>query len=349
MKHSYKKLLEVAVDHEYGSLSKPYFNIVPTADCAELLKNTALLFRPDKDSFKLLYSCIKDSDEVLKPIDEQLKFRFYLKLEYADFHNISDLPFEGNKIYYFSNATSAADGDKLLLNSESPVKTHVTEEDLYDFSSQTLRIDEESPVPVTYAIHTQEGLEIYSKTITPVEGRIFHEYNFSHRPAGLYELRKNGIKEKSFYADNSLLQNRTFAVLEIHTGEGIPADYVITKNDGTVTARSYSLKFKSRSTTWRYFVIPQYSTLEDDDTLVIEGNSEITFSAGVEEILPSGESAFVFKSASAFPVKKTAQKSIALKKEDGVSKTLINHLPNPVASSLSFEEEKVYSDIFVYI
>ena len=349
MKNSYKKLVSVNIDHDFGSLPGPYFTVTPSPDTADLLRNNALLFRQTGNNFQILYSTVKESEDLLKPITETLKLRFYLDLNYADFHNFTDIPFESSKVFYFSNATSAKDGDSLPLHSESPSEKYTTEDDLLEFSAQKLRISETSSDPISYSLYDQEGIQVYSKKVPPVENQIFHEYNFSHRDAGLYELRKNGVKDKNFYADNFLIKNRTFAVLEIHTGEGIPADYVITKNDGSVSAKDYILKFKSRSTTWRYFVIPQYSELEEDDTLVIEGNSEITFSAGVEETLPSGESAFVFKSASVFPVKKEAQKNIALKKDDGVSKTLINHLPNPVASSISFEEEKVYSDIFVYI
>ena len=346
---TFRKMVEVLTEHEFGVSDPCYFTIYPTPDTEKALKRNRLLFRQLSNSFVLLYDSLSDSEEALVPVTGKEKFRFVLKLNLPEFHSFTDIPMDSSKIFCFSNKTSAKDGSELPLHADSPSEKFVSAKDLFELTYQILRIDEEAVSTTKYTLVDQGGNTIFEKTLNPVESRIFYEHDFSQRSAGLYELRKDDVKVKSFYADNFLAKNKAFAVLEIHTGESIPADYVIVEDDGTVKPKKYQLKFKCRSTTWRYFVIPQYSELEDDDTLEVEGSSGITFSAGVQETLSSGKSAYVFNSDDIFPVKKQPVKNIALKKTNGVSKTLINHLPNPTASSLSFEEEKVYSDIFVYI
>lgn len=349
MNLNWKKLFDLSTVHQFGELKGSFFHIIPALETRTLMRNNSLLHRESKDGLTVLYSSFSESDEIVKPLTEKLKLRYFLNLNYLEFYNITDLPFDASKIVLFSNKQAGKDGDELPLHSESPAEEWVTEADSYEFASQTLRIEEESGTAVLYELLDENDKIIFSETKNPVEDTIFFEYDFSHRPAGLYKLRKDGVVSKTFYADNFLIKNKTFAVIEIHIGEGVPADYAIVDSVGTVTARSYKLKFKSRSTTWRYFVVTRNIELEDDDTLVVEGNSEITFSTGVSKTLPDGSAAFVFESASEFPLSKESQKNIALKKEDGVSKTLINQLPTPGASNMMIEEEKVYSDIFVYI
>jgi len=346
---SWKKLFEVRTEHQYSSVLPPFFHITPSSETVSLIRNYGLLFRTADNQFTLLYSTNSESDEIVNPIKNSLKLRFYISLKYSDFHSITDIPFEADKIFLFSNIQSEKDGDELPLHSESPADKFTTDADSYTVELQFLKISEESTIPVQYELVNDLGETVFQKTFTPVENIISFEYDFSHRSAGLYELRKDGIKVKSFYADNFLMRNKTFAVVEIHTGEGVPDDYKFVDSNGAVTSRSYKLKFRSRSSTWRYYIIPRSIVLDGDDTLVVEGNSEITFSTGVSKTLPNGSAAFVFESVSEFPLFKESQKNIALKKEDGASKTLINQLPSPGASNIMIEEEKVYSDIFVYI
>lgn len=349
MNLSWKKLLDISTEHQFGSYQKSFFKISPSPETINLLKNNSLLFREGKDSFTLLYAADPDSGEAQKPLNIPYKFRFYIELSFSNFHGITDIPFQTGKVFLFSNISSAKDGDELPLHSGSPSEKYTGADDCYEYSGQTLIINDEEVSSVKYELIDENDIAVFSKTLDPYKGIISHEYDFSHRPAGLYELRKDGVKVKSFYADNFLIKNKTFAVIEIHTGEGVPGDYKFVDSNGLVTSRSYKLKFKSRSTTWRYFVVTRYTELDEDDTLVVEGNSDITFSTGVSKTLPDGNSAFVFESAAEFPLSIESQKNIVLKKEDGVSKTLINQLPTPGASNIMIEEEKVYSDIFVYI
>ena len=349
MRHSWQSLVNVDIEHGYGKLKNGYFYTSPAPETKRLMKNYELLFREKESGFFILYSTSGEGSEILRPISGRENFRFYLTPKSPDFGSITDIPMDSQKIFVFSNVSSAKDGGKLPLHANSPSGDTVSAADSYELTSQKLRLNEAASAPVKYEVLDRSGTIVISKTLAPVEGVIFYEEDFSHRPAGLYELRKDGVKVKEFYADNFLIRNKAFAVVEIHTGEGVPDDYAIVDSNGAVTSRSYILKFKSRSSTWRYFVIPRHIELEDDDILVVEGNSDITFSAGVIKSLPGESTAYVFESTGEFALSKTSRKNIALKKEDGVTKVLVNQLPTPEASNLMIEEEKVYSDIFVYI
>jgi len=177
--------------------------------------------------------------------------------------------------------------------------------------------------------------------------------DLADHPAGQYEIRDRKEKRLQFYADNQLSWQTPFALLGFQVNRRVPPQSrFIEINSGRLSFKHFLISIPSRLTTWRYYVICKYSQLIDASKLRIDAPLPThAFLPGTPIQLKNGVKATCFVSENPISLTQAGVKGIELNlHEDGrENRTLISNLPNPNEGSISFDKNKPYSDIYVYI
>jgi hypothetical protein len=119
----YKYLFTVELLHHYYRDGKcPDFEMVPTEDCLQQMRDSHLLWRVINNKlFVGIEIDPADPGEKMPavPLRDGLVFRFYLKLKNASFLNFTNLPAgqSKNQCYYFSNLSGNKQAKNLYLSS----------------------------------------------------------------------------------------------------------------------------------------------------------------------------------------------------------------------------------------
>lgn len=119
---------------------------------------------------------------------------------------------------------------------------------------------------------------------------------------------------------------------------------------------NYEVKMNTRYTYWRYFIIPKYEGNKNKMT-IDTGDKSIKFKGPEEATIPNGSKALMFESNQALALQEVSPYRFQLiKKKDAKGKDvnkILKRLPSPslglIKPNEQGQEEKVYSDIFVYI
>jgi hypothetical protein len=140
------------------------------------------------------------------------------------------------------------------------------------------------------------------------------------------------------------------AYIEISLTRGNTNNYLSALIDGQLKPNKGIIKFESRNTYWRYYIVPKYN-IATDRFLIFTNDRKVEFSGPQEVKLPSGEKAFVFLSGISLPLMQKVTHNFQLKNKEG--KILVQRLPVAAVDQIVPENQhgvtKNFSDIKVYV
>jgi hypothetical protein len=364
---AYSKLVSLKVKHDYyeDNLSADlYFN--PAADVRSIFKNQRWLSKVYDTGFSL----ICQTDAAGKPVigigDITMHYGIGLR-NAAKFSAVTVLdqtaPAKAfsnqKKMYFYNDALNEVLKYKILDDivpdvyglgfSVADVHTAVTlRVNSVLVNNNTIEFDTNGAA-VTGPYHIDRKTDkTFSKLL-----------EMRHLPDGLYAVSvKNAadtgadIVTFTLFKSTELAAMSIFGVLEL----SIPA------SSSAVTETNYSIDFKRKSTTWKYFVVNQSGIDLDDFDILLkdksndgtpDGNpvySKYNFSGNppaqpVPDPLNSvaGTSALLFASTVKIPFFETVKTGLKLiRKEGGTEVVLSENLPNPIPEKQAGEESKIY-------
>lgn len=377
-------VFEVNIEHEYFDGDESPFRVQPNRECRGLLRNLGLLFRETDSGFAVLHGGIDRTAEegleagaprieMLRPLDSGVVFQFELQPLDPTFLNVTELPFE-RSFYVFDNRGGRLVGETALL-------THAAETDVAT-QEDGLELRRES-FSRTY---DTDGV-LFERSLLDAHGEPFPDgtvsYHSEHDSSredsprrrlvvsadlggpGRYGLRVQpdpttpddsaSSATETFYAGDEFARRRSFGVIEIEVSDRIEPSFRIVDleglarvdADGMPAPARFRLAFASRRTTWRYHVSKRRSevslngvTIKNDDPAfdrVLEGDS------------------LVFTSTEPIALTRSPRLGIelAVGESDSDSSDLkptpIENLPNPRTDSFVKDDEKLVSEMFVYV
>lgn len=364
---AYSKLISLKVKHDYyqNNLSADlYFN--PVSGVKNTFRNQRWLNKVYDTGFSL----ICQADAANKPVvgigDVTLHYGIGLR-NAAKFSAVTILDqtvpaktFSNQKKMYFCNEGLNEVLQYLILDDIIPdvfnlnfsvadVHTAVTlRVNSIVINNNTVEFDTNgAPVPGPYHIDRKTD-----KTFSKL-------FEMRHLPDGLYTVSvKNGADTGAdivtfiFFKSAELATMSIFGVLELT----IPA------TDTVITETVFSINFKRKSTTWKYFVVNQSGIDLDDFDILLkdksndgtpDGNpvySKYNFSGNppaqpVPDPLNNvaGTSALLFASTVKIPFFETVKTGLKLiRKEGGTEVVLSENLPNPIPEKQAGDESKIY-------
>jgi hypothetical protein len=366
MNINFNTLFDVDIFHEYykDGISRD-FEIAPTDECKNLLRDYRLLFRNTIRGFGV--SCEADVNEnSIIPIDSQIKLSFVLVCKNPFLLNYSNLPFDKikNIVYYFSNHDLSPGKTTLHKNNE-----YLSKEDRIELQSDFLswqEITDEKEIGVIIN-------DISSKKIIDKSFKVFNkaaDVSLDLNPFSLGKLSMsiNGAKEVEFYSGKNLFGKKVFGIVEIFIDKSsiIPASYqikiqrrktfwkynVILKTNTSILAENLSVDILKSETDKLKYTFPD-KLIKNKDT-----NARIVFEREDKIAAIGNPDCIPFISFSELPLKEETIAGIRLVeiKQGGRGGTdygivLIENLSNPPVNSIKYDQDqlKIYSEINIYI
>ena len=269
----YAELATVAVTNSYyaNGICKKYhvaplldFELVPTNECAALMKKLDFIFRSDDHGggFMVLgrVSGTIGGDDLLRfpPIAGDI-LTFWVKLKNPDLLNFDDLPTKSdfNTFYYFTNhrGDTLAPRNKLHLTSASSGVSGTI--DSMKRSASTYRYHHTAEVaPGTAKVtHIHTGMEVTPDSLVNQMGHSDLLFNLNNLALGTCQLSISGsLKDEFYYIGNPGF--KPFGVIELLLSDTLLPNYRIVESDRTLAKPRpvYSILFNGRKTFWRYTI-----------------------------------------------------------------------------------------------
>lgn len=349
---TFKSLFEVMVLHNYyKNENTSDITVVPTSSCAQLIKNKKLLFKTNKEGFKILYKSISEEGTPLVALDKiTFSFAIYLNntSEFLNFTrlNTSEKEYSAGKIVYFKNDPVDENGlDYDLLDLLKP--------DIFTYRFPFTADDPEND-EASFEIEDRKGATVLSSNqIKPDEkGEYYLRIDLSHEPGGKYYFKSSDnshdLTIETIYIDNELARQKLFGFIEIEYNED--------------SLSKYTLEFEKNMAKWAYHLVNKSGmSFTDFDLEVLDDSGDdgsaiyqtYTFS-GSQTPDPdnsvNGYETLVFVSDKKIPFYEIPKLNLKLKKVEvsGPADTvLVKNLPNPDLNTIINKDDE--SDILVYI
>lgn len=376
----YRSLFKLQYFHEFYKNKEDEYThldedikIVPTPQCKREMTNQGLLFRETPGAFSVLYRAYKEDSLVkpLVPLTEPRKFSFQIFSRNPYIVHYSELPLEGKSqgLYYLNNLqdnTQNINGtDELLLtkNTSNPYLSSLDEITLrpsrftYDFKH--------AGDAATLSLQDRKSNTVYSETLSKLDdGVVTPEKNFraildlSSLETGIFTLLINAVEQEVFYLDDSLVGRKPFGLMDIYYHPDVPSDYQFADSLGSVSGKTYTLRFNHRETVWKYLVGLKYrQDLDPEDLEIVSDVFPATFTRQSSFKLADNTTVIPFDSGSTtIPLTKEPVKGIKLKRTiaghgsgSGSGSTEETPLPNPQISNIKTGSGKVYSEVYFYV
>ena len=361
----YDTLFKVALSHNYydsdnGRSVADDLEISPTAACLRSLKNYGLLFKKNGQGFSVLYEAEKGEGDALVPrrtIEEPVRFSFVVKTRTPWFLNFSQLPIPEDgppKIYRVHNRQDNQQGGELLLTADYAAE-FLSEKDRIEV--KPLLFHERFETEDTHAemqVVSEKGDLVADEKVFPVEKAVDFVVDLKKASPGKYTLKKNGTKIRDFYADDELIGENVFAVIDIFDEDSVSAAYRFTDENHSVAPKTYKIKIDNRKVFWKYLVVLKYRTQIDtaDLSVALSGNGS-AFSKLPDTVLSNGLTAAPFVSNDEMGLTAKPVKGIKLTCDaKGTADDFeIANLPNgrPETIKPDKDEDKIYSEIYIYV
>jgi hypothetical protein len=118
--------------------------------------------------------------------------------------------------------------------------------------------------------------------------------------------------------------------------------------DGKLLATSGIIRFRARSTFWKY-ILQAKEDLQFDSLKIIDSKGQVKFSNMVAGQDAEGSRVYVTESESMIPLQEISDYQFQLKgTQNGTEHTIIQRLAEPDPDYLSKDNGKLYSTIFIY-
>ncbi|MBN3582477.1 hypothetical protein JYB64_08755 [Algoriphagus aestuarii] len=328
MNQSFVHIASVNFEHSYFPQSGfSNFDLVISGSSKRRLNNLRLLFKRQSNGFNILSEDI----DFLKSEKKPLIFQVFFTDPY--FWNYSDLEYSKTKgdLIHLSNTGGQLDSSTLHQDSFVSEKDYVSV-----FDSGRL---------VSYLKTLESELQIESEeevvTITKEE---LNTQSF-HLDEGVYKF-SSGDQRITIYYDPEAGFKKPDAIVSLNPDE-------LFQNYSQSGKLNYSIRFKNRSTIWRYIladsIYSNFSSLEVLDS----GTKELGFFGSEVQVSPSLKIPCL-QSKSSIPLNKDFQPRFQLvdqyNPEIRSGKIIIKTLPIPDAKMIQMEgpnKDILYSDIFI--
>ena len=268
MKVAYAKLFEIKLYHQYyADKLCPDFQIVPTAECSQLLSNYRLRSQATPSGF-MVFASIEDTNTLeatLAPaLSDAIRFEFELRLVNNSFFNFTQLPLDlqSNQFFYFTNtntnekAIAGITGDQLLLSNAA--SDQVDANDVRRIMPYFSNVKFTNPVN-NYQFQV-DGNNL-GDPITLAANEVPFDYQLEFRrkvgddyvyiSKGPHTLSRNGTDE-NIYLSRSLTNQSPFGLISIEHSAQVDASYRLYNGSNQLTAKTYAIHFNSWSTIWKY-------------------------------------------------------------------------------------------------
>lgn len=357
MRSHYPELVSFNFQHAYYQSGRSAFAFFPQKQTQRLLRRFGLLFRSTADGFTILYPAVKDEDDKMVPrrrLPDQFALRFWICPNYPYNGSISALPVfrTHRQTLYFDNLTDRSDGDTLYVNNEAPTVTTASAKDILRQAPISWRFSKTSPNPILVSVRNAVGTVVKTKRFHPLkdhphEDKVRCLIDFGEIDPGLINITAGSEETETYYRPESYPDRAPMAAIDLYAGPSVPEPYRFVDTDGNPQFKMFTCRIDRQSSTWRYIIVPRFSTALQANQLAIEdADSRYTFGSPTEIQTMSGEKAFAIESVGMIPHQEEPIKGLSLRKNTA---DLIEELPNPGPDQIQVLDSGIYSEIFVYV
>lgn len=331
----YQKFVQFCLEHAYfGNEQVEVFSIHPTEACALELKKYRLIFRATFNGcFVAAPVNEEDVQALVYKVPSNLELSFVVRSLDTRLWNYSDFPVElaPNSLYYFNIKSAKAPG--LKKNNWLIARQKIF--------TIALPSDVESASVSVYAWGQPKPLE----TQQIKEGTTQVTFDMQAYQDGAYKIKVGSQLLEQAYLSNSLAHEKPFAVINWTLNNR--------KKTKALTAEfkfsDYLMTIPNRATLWRYFVNEKYNQVPDDALLEVvcsKPGYDFRKQRNAKE-----NKTHTFVSKKTIPLLQTGTKGIELQLKDNEQqeKVLIDNLPNPGKDMVVIDNNRVYSDKYIYI
>jgi hypothetical protein len=336
----YRPLFSCLFQHNFfADLGTSQFGMIPTAETELLMKRLGLTYKSNNG----VSYCLYDPEKIEALVNEiqregDLMFRFWADVRSDLFINITDMPVDSiGKMYYFSNTVFSPDGENEVWHSGSAA----AEEDMFNVYNN---------------LQLPENWIGKDLTLKSSNGTVLNKWKAESRSVNLnlatgkYSVGSDLTGWVNFIHSKEIGIKKPLAYIEISLTRGNTNNYLSALIDGQLKPNKGIIKFESRNTYWRYYIVPKYN-IATDRFLIFTNDRKVEFSGPQEVKLPSGEKAFVFLSGISLPLMQKVTHNFQLKNKEG--KILVQRLPVAAVDQIVPENQhgvtKNFSDIKVYV
>lgn len=368
----YQILFTITLQHDYyGSNAFSDLAITPSDDTQRLMNNYKIICRVNENVLTAMVQT--DGSKPFIALDNGVILRFFISINNGSFNNFSALKMVGaaNSIYYFSNKVGLKKNNRLYLsapvaaykNTETYEQGAVTKKGarIFECIKANSATDKHDTTDAAFwrdiVIHQSNFLPTYSDTQTYITGsqvKVAAKVFEALKPSSATD--KHNTSEAAFWQEitdiayvssadlsdaitigGEAIPPKTFAVIDILHGAGETADFAILKPTGEVQSTAYFIRFKNRSTIWKY--ISQKKAI----TAISDTNSVYSFSNA------SGSNEFV--SAVPIPLTSTPLNSIKMNATINARPVevtgLQNATPNILTPTSNTASYQLFSEIYL--
>lgn len=345
----YGTFLTLKVSHNYfANNSTTDFKLVSTKSTDEIFRKVGFMCKSNDEGLFLLYDKARTESFVwyLENFDLP-KFSFWLHASNTYFHNFTNLPAEDRTtIFYFDNQKVETSENATLHEND------------FVSSANAFKI-KPAYFEMSFAKNAKIALMDENKNIfiqETIEGQIF---NFDMRgfQEGKYTITENGKDKETFVYLQNMMPPRPVGLIELKMSEkGRKEILGQIKEEEPLTTRNYKVCFETRSTYWRYLIVPKYQNSLQN--LVIDtGETKVPFKGPKTQKLPNGVEAYCFESEKPLALQEITNYNFQLvKNKDSKGKSIhqiLRRLPVPSFEMIKPEsrnpDSKIYSEIIIYI
>lgn len=348
----YTPLFEIVFLHDYytDKLCRDII-VLPTLQCADLLRKTGLRFMATETGCKIFARVTEagGKDILQLPMPENSRFSFLMILQNKLFKTFTqiDLNTAAGKHYYFNNLeeNNGVDNSVHLVSDKAGKK--FSNGDLKNFHSRSFRFInntsvDESEVKVRFT-DTGEQLQQLLNSGNGNSRKNF-SIDFGGGSTGRAELSVQDVIKENFYVIDSAERQDVFGVIEIFHRASLPVkNKFVIETDNSAALKKFVIQFANRQTTWRYNVTRKFNNTLTGVTIKKENGTVIEF-----EPAP-GSTSELFIRSSKNPVPLTQNSLTGIRLTDSNNNEIIAHLPNASLFVLKEENGKQFSDIFITI
>lgn len=372
----FERLFEVEIYHHYYAAKVSEDLVInPTADCRRLLRDYGLLLRTTPKGFVVLYEAYEDAAQKLhprKPLEENVRLSFWLQPNNPYLINYSDLPLDSpsGHIYYGSNLNDNLQDSQLLLSADTGAE-FLSPQDLLELKSQRFQYPMESPnFSAEIEIIDDFANIVIKETVVMVDGVANFPVDLRKYGSGKFTLKIDGIQKAQFYANDELIGQNVFGLIDIFRHDSVPVAYQFTDatQNHDVQTKAFVVKIANRQTFWKYFLVLKYrlkdltpdqwpSDWPADWSIVYPPDPSVKIEPqpAAVKTLVDGTLAVPFVSDAKLPLQQAVILGLQLKKSgsngNGSGIREIENLPNPSVASIvpNDSDGKIYSEIYVYV
>jgi hypothetical protein len=320
---NFKKLVTVEVLHDfYQSGKSSDFRIIPTRECAKVLSNLKLRFIPTNHGFFIgLQVAEVISQDTFRPfltLDQPFRLSFYLIATNPHLFTISQLPDKkpSGQVFYLTNRfDKQIAGPPLLrlLSGHSGGDLRVSGNDLVRSVGGVFKYSLSQPGAAVTVTDSFSGQVVWPTPALPQGSGEQIECNLSKVPDGRYHLEEDNGFSIELYKDDQLASSGALGVVEIFSDSPVAAyQFLETLGGGQIVAHplTYSVRFVSRQSIWRYFIIAQSEGVDLTNFAITnpapDNFSSVSVPAVVESRYGAGKVA-LWESASGINFRETPQ------------------------------------------